>query len=92
MYWTSKMHGCILSERVSKIKSILSIIFHSIYGAVCIQLIHFLLRWLWEYMYFVLLSSSNRKYDPFAIVEVRSWKQWYALYVFIYSYSYKGNG
>ena len=28
----------------------------------------FILWWLWEYMYFILLPSSNRKYDPFAIV------------------------
>ena len=27
-----------------------------------------ILRWLWEYVYFILLLSSNRKYDPFAIV------------------------
>ena len=35
-------------------------------GAVCIQLTH-LLWWLWEYVYFILLSSSNRKYDPFPV-------------------------
>ena len=34
----SHMHSV---ECVSKIKSILSIIFHAIYGAVCIQFTHF---------------------------------------------------
>ena len=28
----------------------------------------FRLWWVWEYVYFILLSSPNRKYDPFAIV------------------------
>ena len=52
-----------------KIKSIRSIIFHAMYGAVCIHSAYPFLLWrLWEYVYFVLLSSSNRKYDPFAIV------------------------
>ena len=27
-----------------------------------------ILKWLWEYVYFILLSSSERKYDPFTIV------------------------
>ena len=31
-------------------------------------LMAYLLWWLWEYMYFILLSISNRKYEPFAIV------------------------
>ena len=40
-YWTHKMLvRYIQSECVSKIKSILSAIFHAIYGAVCIQLTH----------------------------------------------------
>ena len=56
-------------EYVSKSNSVLSVIFHAIYGAICIQLTHLVyLFWLWEYMNFILLSSSNRKYDPFAIV------------------------
>ena len=60
-------------DSVSEIKSILSFIFHAIhvYGAVsrgCMYSAHpFLLWWLWEYVYFILLSSSNRKYDPFPI-------------------------
>ena len=41
-----------------------------------------LLWWLWEYVYFILLSSSNRKYEPFRIK-----KQWFALYVFLCSYN-----
>ena len=45
---------------VSKIMSVLSIIFRAIYGAVCIQLTHF-------------------SFDDCE-------KQWYVLYVFLYSY------
>ena len=37
-YWTCLVH-CV--EYVSKIKSILSIVFHAIYGAVCIRLTRF---------------------------------------------------
>ena len=58
-------------DSVSEIKSILSFIFHAIYGAVfrgCMYSAYpFRLWWLWEYVYFILLSSSNRKYDPFPI-------------------------
>ena len=36
-------------------------------------------------MYFILLSSFNRKYDPFGIVKGQVMKQWYAVYVFLYS-------
>ena len=58
-------------DSVSEIKSILSFVFHAIYGAVsrgCMYSAYpFLLWWLWEYVYFILLSSSNRKYDPFPI-------------------------
>ena len=58
---------------VSKIKSIISFIFHAMYGAVsravCIQHIHFSCDDCENACnYFILLSSSNRKYDPFTIV------------------------
>ena len=43
--------------------------------------------WLWEYEYFILWTSSNRKYDPFAIVQGWAIKQWCALSVFLYAYS-----
>ena len=33
----------------------------------------FLLWWLREYIYFVLLSSSNRKYEHLQLLRVRSW-------------------
>ena len=36
--------------------------------------------------YLILLLSSNRKYDQFAIVYGLVMKQWYALYSFLYSY------
>ena len=49
--------------------------YYVIYGAEHIQLTHysFFLWWLWEYVYFILLSSSNRKYDPLLLFRVRSW-------------------
>ena len=50
-----------------KIKTILSIIFYSIYGAVCLQLTHFSCDDR-ENVYFILLSSSNRKYESLTIV------------------------
>ena len=53
--------------RVSKIKHILSIILYTIYGAVWF---HFLCDD-WENIPFVLLSSSNRTYEP--LFRVRSW-------------------
>ena len=53
------------AERVCKIKTILSIIFHSIYGAVCLQLTQFSCDD-HEKVYFILLS--NRKYESLKIV------------------------
>ena len=38
------------------------------------------------YIYFVLLSSSNRKHELLPIVKGQVMKQWYALYVFLYPY------
>ena len=55
------------AECVSKIKPILSIIFYSIYGAVCLQLTHLSCDDR-ENVYFILLSSSNRKYESLTIV------------------------
>ena len=55
------------AECVSKIKKILSIIFYSIYGAVCLQLTYFSCDDR-ENVYFILLSSSNRKYESLTIV------------------------
>ena len=47
-------------DSVPKIKSIVSFIFHAIYGAVYRGYVYsaypFLLWWLWEYVYFMLLS------------------------------------
>ena len=55
------------AECVSKIKTILSVIFYSIYEAVCLQL-----NWFScddrKNVYFILLSSSNRKYESSTIV------------------------
>ena len=52
----------------------------------------FLLWWLWKYLHMILLSSSNRKYDPFAIVYGYAMKHWHTLYVFLYSYNSKYMG
>ena len=45
--------------------------------------------WLREYNYFVLSSSSNRKYELLPIVWGKVMKQWCALYLFLYSYGSK---
>ena len=71
-------------ECASKIKSVLSIIFHVIYGAVCIQLTHFSCDDCENMLHFI-LSSSNRKYEPFAIVWVISWDNGISLYVLLCS-------
>ena len=55
------------AECVSKIKTIPSIIFYSIYGAVCLQLTQFSCDDR-ENVYFILLSSWNRKYETLTIV------------------------
>ena len=52
---------------VSKIKTILSNIFYSIYGAVCLQLTQFSCDDRKD-VNFILLSSSNRKYESLIIV------------------------
>ena len=52
---------------VSKIKTILSIILYSIYGAVCLQLTQLSSDGR-ENVNFILLSSSNRKYESLTIV------------------------
>ena len=38
--------------------------------------------------YFIALSSPNRKYESLGIVYGEVLKQWYALYVLLYSYQY----
>ena len=52
--------------RVCKIKHIFSVMNSTIYGAVCFQFNHFPCDD-WENIYFVLLSSSNRKYGLLSI-------------------------
>ena len=66
-HWTNKMLQVYAAECVSKIETILAIIFHSIYGAVCLQLTQFACHDC-ENVYFILLSSSNRKYESLTIV------------------------
>ena len=51
----------------SKIRSIFSSILHAIYGIVCIQ-IKYSLMLIVKICKFFLLSSLNRKHNPFAIV------------------------
>ena len=54
----------IFCRGVSKIKSILSILFHATYRAVC-SVYPLVLRWLWEYVCFILLLASNLWCEPF---------------------------
>ena len=54
------------AECVSKIKTILSSLY-SLYGAVCLQLTQFSCDDRGN-VYFILLSSSNRKYESLTIV------------------------
>ena len=56
------------AECVSKIKTILSIIFYSMYGAVCHQLTQFSCDDSENVYFILLLSSSNRKYELLTIV------------------------
>ena len=65
-HWTTKMLVSYMLLSVSKIKTILSVIFYSIYGAVYLQLTQFSHDH--ENVYFILLSSSNRKYETLTIV------------------------
>ena len=53
------------AECVSKAQSILPIIFYLIYGTVCLQLTQFCDDH--ENVYFMLVSSSNRKYESLII-------------------------
>ena len=55
------------AECVSKIKTILSVIFCSLYGAVSLQFTQLSCDDC-ENVYFILLSSSNRKYESLTIV------------------------
>ena len=55
-------------ECVIKTRHILLVIHYKIRGAVCFSL-PISLWWLKEYIYFVLLSSSNRKYELLPIVK-----------------------
>ena len=68
-HWTYKMpvRYNLSSVWVIKVKHILSVIQSTICGAVCFQFTHFLFDD-WENIYFVLLSSSNRKYELLPIV------------------------
>ena len=54
-------------ECVSKIKHMFSVIHHTLYGAMCCQFTHFPYDD-WENIHFVLLSSTNRKYELLSIV------------------------
>ena len=68
-------------ECVSKIKHILSVIHYTICGAVCLQFTYFL-RDDWDNIYTLSYyhhQIGSMNYYPFVM------KQWYALYVFLYS-------
>ena len=66
-HWTYKMPVRYNLSSVSKIKHILSVIHYTICGAM-FSVYPFPFWWLREYIYFVLLSSSNRKYELLPIV------------------------
>ena len=53
------------------------------YMGLCVFGLHISLRMIREYGYFILVSSSNRKHDIFAILGLCN-ETWYALYVFLY--------
>ena len=67
-YWTSKMDArCILQSVCLRWSQFSQLFSCNIWD--CVKSAYpCLLWWLWEYVYFILLLSSNRKYDPFAIV------------------------
>ena len=46
----------------------------------------FLFWWLWEYLYFILISTSNLKHELLAIVYGSGMKQWHALYALLCSF------
>ena len=53
---------------VSKIDSIISILFHHILMGLGVFSLPFVLRRLWEYVCFMISSPSNDSYDSLAIV------------------------
>ena len=67
-HWTNKMLVRYMLPIVSKIETIIAIIFHSIYRAVCLQLTQFACHD-GENVYFILLSSSNRKYESLTTIK-----------------------
>ena len=85
-HWTYKMPVRYNLSSVWVRLSIFSVIHYTICRAVCFQFTHFFCDDWEKNTYFVLLSSSNRKYELLPIVSGKVMKQWYALYVFLYSY------
>ena len=67
-HWTTEMHAWYRLPSVClRLRQFSQSYFSSIYGAVCLQLTQFSSDDL-ENVYFILLSSSNRKYDSLTIV------------------------
>ena len=66
-HWTYEMPVRYILSCVSKIEHIFSVIHFTIYGAVCFQFTHSPCDD-WENIHYVLLSSSNRKYELLSIV------------------------
>ena len=85
-FWIHVMYILLFVRCVSKIKSILSIIFHAIYGAVCIQLTHFSYTdcentWTLSYYQHQIGSMT---YLP--LFRVRSWNNsMWGVYVFLHN-------
>ena len=59
--------GCFTSD-ILCVEYVSKIVFNAIYGGCVYSAYPVFLWWLREYMYFILLSSSNHKNDPFANV------------------------
>ena len=78
-HWTFKMLVRYMLPSVClRLRKVISIIFYSIYGAVCLQLTQFSCDDRAN-MYCILLSSSNRKYESLTIAQGEVMKQWYVL-------------
>ena len=88
MHWTSKMLVRCIQSSVSKFMSILAIVFHATYVAVCIQFTHFSYddcqnTCTWFYYHNQIGSMTH-----LPLSRVRSWNNGIlvSLYVFLYSF------
>ena len=72
-HWTTKMLVRYMMPSVClRLRQFSQLSLYSLYGAVCLQLTQFSCDDR-ENVYFILLSSSNRKYESLPLFRVRSW-------------------